>query len=217
MKALLFKLTFLVATAATGQDASYGLTGRFGAYKTIVSSREHVGYDNNYGPGIQLELGAWIRLHAGGKNGVQFSLLQGLERQSGGTYLAIDEQGNSVADIKTRYGSLSISAAALYLYRYSDRVSVGVGFAGKYKYAAIMAMQKIEYRGGYTAGGNNYYNDTYHRKLSLYVPLEAQVQVGERFQVIGQVQVPFSNRIVAQESAFKERDLGLTLGVSYTL
>ena len=217
MRTLLFTLALLVTIAAKAQDASYGLVGRFGAYKTFVSSSEHVGDDNKYGPGLLLELGAWIRLSTAGKNGVQFYLLQGLERQSGGTVRVIDEQGNVITDAKTRYGNLSIGAAALYLYQHNERLTVGAGFAGKYKYAAIMVMQKIEYRGGLTVGGDDYYTDTYHRKLNLYVPLEAQLKLSERIQFVGQVQVPLNQRVIAQESAFKERDLGLTVGVSYTL
>lgn len=217
MKKLLFIGVLLYSFAAGAQDVSYGLTGRFGAYKTFVSSSESVGENNQYGPGLQLEVGAWLRWHVTEKNSVQFVLSQGIERQSAGTVRAVDAQGHDITDLKTRYGNLSIGATALYLYQYNDRLAIGAGVAGKYRYAAIMVMQKLEYRLGPDVGGDDFYANMYHRKLTVHVPLEAQVKLNDRLHFVGQVQVPLSNKVIAQESAFKERDLGLTVGVNYTL
>ncbi|WP_299705286.1 hypothetical protein [uncultured Pontibacter sp.] len=217
MKKLIFFLALLLTVAAKAQDVSYGLTGRFGAYKTIVSSSESIGSNNQYRPGLQLEVGAWVKLKVAEKSSVQFYVLQAIERQSGGTIRAVDSYGNDIADLKTRYGNLSIGGAAVYLYQLNDRLCMGAGVGSRYNLAAIMVMQKVEYGVGYAVDSNDYYANTYHRKLKVFVPLEAQVKLSQRIQLVGQVQVPLSNRIAAAESAFKERDLGLTVGVNYTL
>jgi hypothetical protein len=217
MKKLLFVWVLLLSVAAQAQDMSYGVSSRFGVYKTLVSSSEQVGYNNQYGPGMQLELGTWLRWHVTEKHGVQLALSHGIERQYAGTLKAVDQQGNDITDVKTRYGSLSVSATALYLYQYNDRLAVGVGVAGKYRYVNIMVMQELEYRLGPPVGGKEYYENMYHRKIVVYVPLEAQVRLRERLHLVSQVQVPLSNKVAARESAFKERDLGLSVGVNYTL
>lgn len=144
-------------------------------------------------------------------------MLHTLERQSGGTIRVIDQNLNPLADLKTRYGNLAIGGTALYLYQKSDRLALGAGVGAKYNYAAIMVMQELKDRGGNSVGGDDYYDNHYHRKLRLYLPLESQLALNPRVKLVGQVQVPLSNRIAAAESLFRERDLGLTLGVNYSL
>lgn len=219
MKKLLFVLALLLTGAAKAQDVSYGLTGRFGAYKTFVSSSESIGHDIRYGPGMQFEAGAWVKLKLAGKSGVQLYMSQALERQSGGTIMAVDGSRHDITNIKTRYGTLFIGVAGVYLYQISDRLSIGAGIAGRYNLVSIMVTQKFDFGGRYAVAvdGYDYYANTYHRKLRAYVPLEAQVKLSQRLQLVGQVQVPLSNRMAATESAFKERDLGLNMGINYTL
>lgn len=219
MKKLLFVWGMLCAFTVSAQDMTYGVTGRFGTYKTFVSSSERVGDNNQYGPGLQLELGAWLRWHATDRYGVQVYLTQGIERQSAGAVTAVDQQGHDITDLKTRNGSLFVSATALYLYPYNDRLAIGVGLAGKYRYVDIMVTQKIDFSGRYAEAVDDYdyYANTYNRKLTVHVPLEMQVKLSERLHLVSQVQLSLSNKVIAQESAFKERDLGLTVGVNYTL
>lgn len=59
MKKIAFIFALLLSFAVKAQNTSYGLTGRLGAYHSIVSSSRSVGDNNTYGPGLQLELGAW--------------------------------------------------------------------------------------------------------------------------------------------------------------
>ena len=217
MRKLLFILGLLVTVAAQAQDVTYGLTGRFGVYKTIVSSRESVGTNNTYGPGLQLQLGAWLRKQVTEKGAVQLAVLHDIERQAGGTIRMVDMQAHDVTDLKTRYGNLAIGANALYLYQLREKLAIGTGLGASYTYMAVMALQELEYGGNYTVGGKELYNNYYHRKLRFYVPLEAQQKISSRLQLVGQVKVPLSNKIAAAESAFKERDLGLAVGVNYTL
>ncbi|MFD3001115.1 hypothetical protein ACFS7Z_12120 [Pontibacter toksunensis] len=217
MKKMLFILALLLPLAGVAQNTSFGLTGRLGAYETIVSSNRSVGDNNSYGPGLQLEVGAWYRLNLTEKGAVQFTVFQALERQSGGAIMVIDESRNPLADLKTRYGNLAIGATALFFYKHSDKLAIGAGIGAKYNYVAIMVMQELQDRGGNSVGGDDYYDNNYHRKLRVCLPLEAQLALSPRVRLVGQVQVPLSNRITASESAFKERDLGLTLGVNYAL
>lgn len=217
MRKLVFILGLLVTVAAKAQDVTYGLTGRFGVYKTIVSSRERVGTNHTYGPGLQLQLGAWLRKQVAEKGAVQLAVLQDIERQAGGTILVVDGQAHDITNLKTRYGSLAIGANVLYLYRLREKLAVGAGLGASYTYVAVMALQELEYGGNYTVGGKELYDNYYHRKLRFYAPLEAQQKISSRLQLVGQVKVPLGNKIEASESAFKERDLGMAVGVNYTL
>jgi hypothetical protein len=217
MRKLLFILGLLTTVAAKAQDITYGLTSRFGVYKTIVSSRESVGANNTYGRGLQLQLGGWLRKQVAEKGAVQLAVLQDIERQGGGTILVIDGQGYDITNLKTRYGNLAIGANALYLYQLRENLAVGAGLGASYTYVAVMALQELEYGGYHTVGGKELYNNYYHRKLRFYVPLEVQQKLSSRLQLVGQVKVPLGNKIAASESAFRERDLGLALGVNYAL
>lgn len=217
MKKLLFIFCLLQVFAAKAQDVTYGLTGRFGVFKTLVSSSQDIGADHTYGPGLQLQLGGWLRMQVANKGAVQMTVLQDIERQAGGTILVIDQQGYDITNLKTRYGNLAIGANALYLYQVGEKLAVGTGLGASYHYMAVMVLQKLEYNVFYKVGGKELYDNYYHRKLRLYVPLEVQRAISERVQLVGQVKVPIGNKIAPAESAFKERDLGLSVGVNYNL
>ncbi|GAB3826681.1 hypothetical protein GCM10028895_37990 [Pontibacter rugosus] len=144
---------------------------------------------------------------------VQLTPVLALDRQSGGNIRMTDLQQNPVADAKTRYGNLSVGAGVLYFHRFGSSLAVGAGVAAKYKLTAIMAIQKVMGQNGSEL--DDYYDSFYHRKLTLYLPLEAQLALAPKLELMAQLQLPINNRVAAAESAFKERDLGLVLGLNY--
>lgn len=215
MKKLILVAALLAAFAAKAQTGTYGFTGSFGAFKTLVSSSERAEDDFGYAPGLQLQLGAWLRLPLSEKGSIQLTALHTIERQGGEKLTVIDQNNSPAVDVRTRYGSLAVGATALYLRHLSEKLSVGAGAGATYKYAAVMAIQGIE--GAGVAELDKQYDDRYHRKLKLYLPLEAQLAISPRISLLAQAQVPLSRRVAASESAFRERDFGVTLGVNYTL
>ncbi|MDX5436703.1 MAG: hypothetical protein LPK03_05880 [Pontibacter sp.] len=214
MKKLIFILSLLFTVSAHAQDLTYGFTGRFGVYETLVGSSKPAIHDIEYKTGLQLELGAWARKPLAESGYLQLTLLQTLERQGGGTVQLIDPQQNPLADVKTRYGSLAAGLTTQYFYRLNDKLAIGGGVGAKYKYAAILAIQVPKSAG--SAEIDDYYEDRYHRKLQVYLPLEAQFGLLPNLEVVGQVQVPVTSKVAAA-SAFSERDLGLAVGVNYLL
>ncbi|WP_276497654.1 hypothetical protein [Pontibacter litorisediminis] len=216
MRKWIFILALLFSVSAHAQDLTYGFTGRFGIYETLVSSSEPVGQDDMlYKTGLQLEVGAWVRKPVTDAGYLQFTLLQVLERQGGGSVRLMDAQQNPVADAKTRYGSLGTAASLQYFFTLREKLALGGGVGAKYKYAAIMAIQQPAHAGSST-GVDDYYQNRYHRRLQVYVPLEAQMALLPRLEVVGQVQVPLTSK-VADSSVFKELDLGVSVGVNYLL
>lgn len=215
MKKLLFALWLLLPLGAAAQELVYGFTGRVGAFRTFVDSKEPVreaGYDPKLGG--QLELGAWVQIQAGAAGYMQLSLLHTIERQGGGTVTLYDADSNPVSDAKTRYGNLSLGISGQYFYKLTEALSVGAGFGAKYKYFAIVGVQLPQYPGGEKPDG--YYANHHHRRLQLYLPLELQQRISPALSLVGQVQLPLLNK-VDNASAFREYDLGLSLGINYSL
>ncbi|WP_242920960.1 hypothetical protein [Pontibacter liquoris] len=216
MKKLLLAAALLAAFAAKAQTTTYGFTGSLGAFKTINSSSS-AGADFNYAPGLQLQLGSWVQLPVSEKATLQLTLVHSIERQGGSKVTMTDENRNPLANVKTRYGNLAIGATAVYLRHLSDKLALGAGAGVTYKYVSLMAVQDFKMAGIAKAELAKTYDDRYHRKFNAYLPVEVQYGLSPRVTLRGQLQVPLSNRIAASESAFKERDLGLAVGVNYIL
>ncbi|PRY10642.1 hypothetical protein CLV24_11361 [Pontibacter ummariensis] len=208
-------LAFLLSLAASAQENTYGLTGRFGVFETLVNSNKEVLQDIDYAPGLQLELGMWMHKPLTEKGFLQLTYLISLERQSGGTMQTWDVNENPWADVRTRYGNFTVGLAAQYLHQVSERFAIGAGAGAKYKLAAIMATQFPGTHGGSTTELDEFYENHYHRKLRLYLPLGAQLTLGPQVHLLGQLQLSVMSRLAAKESAFRERDFGLVLGVNY--
>lgn len=215
MKKMLFILGLLLPLCASAQEVTLGFTGRVGALQTIVDSKEPV-LEDSYEPkvGGQLELGAWVQKEMGTAGYIQLTLLHSLERQGGGAITLYDLNSNPVGEAKTRYGNLLLGITGQYFHKLTDKVSFGAGLGAKYKYLSVVGIQMPQYPG--SGAPDNYYNNYHHRRVQLYLSVELQRKISTALAIVGQVQLPLTSK-VDDASAFKEYDLGLSLGVNYII
>ncbi|MBC5774192.1 hypothetical protein H8S95_08970 [Pontibacter sp. KCTC 32443] len=210
-KLLLFILVLITGVTANAQKVSYGLTGRVGAFKTLVSSGRTE--ETDLGIGLQTALGGWAKIPISAKGNIQLTILQLGEIQNTGEVQVVNENRQPIADAKVRDQNLAVGLQVMYLYTLREKWCVGVGLGSKYEYFSENRVEK-KYK-GYLIRPNN--SNSYRQDLTLHFPLESQYKLSERLALVGQVQYQFNNRIEATNSDYQEHDLGLSLGVNYTL
>ncbi|WP_347157240.1 hypothetical protein [Pontibacter chitinilyticus] len=222
MKKLILVIALLSAFGAHAQTRSWGATARAGAQYTRTTASQPIVDSYTYGPGLQVGLGFWLSQAITANGKLQLTLLQSGTRQRAGEVMLTDPNRNPIGLLNAADYSLALHLSAVYLHQFNQVWAVGAGAAAQYEY-----FSKTRIHGEITT---NFYQgqpveeevkDTYdnfnRRKLRLYLPVEVQRQLSDHLTLVGQVQLPLSNRMAASESAFKEKDFGLTIGVNYSL
>ncbi|WP_187262584.1 hypothetical protein [Pontibacter beigongshangensis] len=222
MRAILTFLAFTIAAFAHGQHISWGLAGRVGVVATNTSAEKPIyarvsGTDYDYKPGLQVGAGVWAAIPAGNRGALQFMLQPTVSRQHAGEIHVLDQNRNSMADAKSVNFSVATGISGVYLHHLSSQVAVGAGVGA---HLLLFTKTKVYLDGALFYGGKDviesYDNHTY-RRLPVYLPLELQVKLTEKLALVGQFQVGVSNRLAAAETAFKERDLALQIGLNYSM
>ncbi|MEJ8801102.1 hypothetical protein [Pontibacter sp. H249] len=218
MKQILLLMCVLISWAAHAQTTTWGLTTRAGGFTTVKTSGNGVeSYDR--GIGGRVELGAWLQQPVSERGRLQVSVLQSAERQAAGTIMFISENRNSISDLDVVDRNLAVNTTLLYLYKLNDAWSIGAGAGGVYEY-----LSNAKVSGDIMWGQPNIaqkykesFENHYRRDLRFYLPLELQRQLTERITLAGQVQAQLSNLQAASETKQKEKNIGLMVGVNYTL
>ncbi|MER2999128.1 hypothetical protein [Pontibacter populi] len=208
---LLLLIFILLGTTVSAQTLSYGLTGRVGAFYTLVSSAR--ANETDFGVGLQAGAGVWAKLPISSQSKIQVSLIQVAERQYAGEVQVIDEDRRPIADAKLRDVNFAAALQVMYLYSLGEKWSIGIGLGSKYEYFSESRIEK-DYK-DFLIRPNN--ANKYRRELTLNLPVEIQYNLNERLALVSQFQYQLSNRIEPANADYSEHDLGVSVGINYRL